>query len=93
MKSPIRKAVVDFEGDFKKLQKAVQEVGHTLEKAEVELEQKAMQQVCEAAAGMDAEEAERTSQGLQPEDINRMGSKYHKFELKNLTKDRSTRYR
>jgi hypothetical protein len=50
----IRLAGTDFQGDFVKLQKAGEELGQTLERAEVELEQKAMQQVCEAAAGLDA---------------------------------------
>ena len=42
MKSPVRHPAIDFEGDFLKLQRAEQEARQTLEKAEVEREQKAM---------------------------------------------------
>jgi hypothetical protein len=38
----IRLAGSDFQGDFVKLQRAGEELGQTLERAEVELEHKAM---------------------------------------------------
>ena len=53
-----------------------------------------MQQVCEAAAGIDAEDGDRQSKqsaGVPSEDVNRLGSKYHRIELINLKRDRNTR--
>ena len=50
-----------------------------------------MQQVCEAAAGIDAEDGDRQSAGAPSEDVNRLGSKYHRIELINLKRDRNTR--
>ena len=40
---------------------------------------------------MDAEDVEHQSAGVLLEDVNRLGSKYHKIELVNLRRERNAR--